>query len=54
MELLGLDLDAESKNTLEVRMTRLRGKLRAVGIPGGVISAIHSWGYKLTGQIDFQ
>jgi len=54
MELLGLDLDAESKNTLEVRITRLRGKLRAVGIPGEVISAIHNWGYKLTGQIDFQ
>ncbi|AUB77971.1 hypothetical protein BBH56_01800 [Spiribacter roseus] len=53
MELLGMDLDHDAQNTLEVRITRLRGKLRAVGLRGEALGAVRSHGYRLTANLEF-
>jgi DNA-binding response OmpR family regulator len=53
MELLGLDLDQDTQNTLEVRITRLRRKLRAVGLHGEVLAAVRNLGYRLTANLEF-
>jgi DNA-binding response OmpR family regulator len=53
MELLGMDLDHDAQNTLEVRITRLRGKLRAVGLHGEVLTAVRSRGYRLAANLEF-
>jgi DNA-binding response OmpR family regulator len=48
MEILGLELDAESgRANLSVRITRLRGKLAAVGCPGEGLRAVRGSGYRL-------
>lgn len=53
MELLGMDLDQDAQNTLEVRITRLRGKLRAVGMHGEVLTAVRARGYRLAANLKF-
>jgi len=53
MEILGMDLDRDAQNTLEVRITRLRGKLRAVGLDGEVLAAVRSLGYRLAANLEF-
>lgn len=52
--LLGLDLDHDFANALEARITRLRKKLRQVGMDGAAISAQRNSGYVLTVPIRFQ
>jgi DNA-binding response OmpR family regulator len=53
MELLGMDLNQDGQNTLEVRMTRLRSKLRAVGLDGELLTAVRSRGYRLAANLEF-
>lgn len=53
MELLGMDLDQNAQNTLEVRITRVRSKLRAVGLHGEVLTALRRRGYRLSANLEF-
>ena len=52
LELLAMEVGDDAKSALEVRITRLRKKLMAVGIPEPGIKAIRNAGYQLTAAIE--
>ncbi len=52
-EILGMNLDAEIKKALEVRITRLRKKLQKCGAPQTAIIAKRGYGYTLTIPVCF-
>lgn len=53
MELLGMDPDRDHSNALEVRISRLRGKFRQLGIEGDCIGAMRKRGYCLLEELRF-
>lgn len=53
-EVMGMDLDNEITKALEVRITRLRKKLRAGGAQGEVIEARRGFGYQLRTRLVFE
>jgi DNA-binding response OmpR family regulator len=53
MELLDMDPARELSNALEVRISRLRGKFRRLGIDGACIGAVRQRGYCLLEEIRF-
>lgn len=52
-EVMGMDLDNEITKALEVRITRLRKKLRTAGAPEHIIEARRGFGYKLQAPVRF-
>lgn len=52
-EVLGMDIDGEITKALEVRITRLRKKLRAGGGPDNAIEARRGFGYQLHARLRF-
>lgn len=52
-EVMGMDLDNEITKALEVRITRLRKKLRAGGAHGQAIEARRGFGYQLHTRLRF-
>ena len=54
LELFGMDSADVSKTSLEVRITRLRKKLAAVGAPAPHIKALHKVGYTLCTPVVLQ
>lgn len=53
-EVMGMDLDIEVTKALEVRITRLRKKLRAGGAPDYAIEARRGFGYQLRARLRFE
>lgn len=51
-EMLGVDIDEAMKNSISVRMTRLRKKLNEAGADGLVIESIRNIGYQLLINIE--
>lgn len=54
MEILGFNLDEGAKRNLEVRMVRLRKKIRRAGISGTSILPLRGKGYRLVTPIHFE
>lgn len=52
-EVMGMNLDRDVTKALEVRITRLRKKLRAGGAPDYAIEARRGFGYRLNAPIRF-
>lgn len=50
-ELLGMNLEAQAKANLEVRMVRLRKKLAEAGAAGDGIEAVRGYGYQLCATV---
>lgn len=46
-ELLGVNLEEATANAVDVRVARLRQKLRQVGVEGPAIRSIRKYGYEL-------
>jgi DNA-binding response OmpR family regulator len=53
-EVMGMNLDRDVTKALEVRITRLRKKLRAGGAPDYAIEARRGFGYRLRGELRFK
>lgn len=52
-ECLGFDLDNYNSKALEVRLLRLRRKLKAIGLDASVIETMRGFGYRLRNDVQF-
>jgi DNA-binding response OmpR family regulator len=52
-EILGFDLDSYSTKALELRLLRLRKKIKAVGLQANQIETIRGFGYRLSADVNF-
>jgi DNA-binding response OmpR family regulator len=52
-ECLGFDLDTYNSKALELRLLRLRRKIKAVGLEANQIETIRGFGYRLSNDVHF-
>ena len=52
MEAAKMAAESSTRRALEIRMSRLRGKLQTAGLRDSAIQAVRGWGYRLTQPLD--